>query len=81
VRLASHQAHRDVVSTEGLAELGPRHLVAVPKSGDEVSPPSIGRLTKLLGCIQSLLELGTVQEPKLELGDAKLVINLERIRR
>jgi hypothetical protein len=57
-----------VVSTEGIAKLGPRHLVPVVKSGGVVSPPSTGRPTKLLGHIQSLLEHGTMQEPKLELG-------------
>jgi hypothetical protein len=77
----SHQAHRDVVSTEGLAKLGPRHLVAILKSDGEVSPPSIGRPTKLLGYVQSLLEISTVQEPKLGLGDAKPVIRLRWIRR
>jgi hypothetical protein len=34
---------------------------------------------KLLGHIQSLLELGTVQEPKLGLSDANPVIHLERV--
>jgi hypothetical protein len=81
LKLVSHQGHGDVVSTEGLAELSPRHLVAVLKSGGEVGPPSFGGPTKLLGYVQSLLELSTLQEPKLEHGDAKLVIYLERISR
>jgi hypothetical protein len=80
LKLVSHQARRDVVSMEGLVELGPRHLVGVLKSGGEVSPPSIGRPTILLGYIQSLVELSTVQELKLGLGDANPVIHLERIR-
>jgi hypothetical protein len=54
--------------------------VAILKSGGEVSPPSTGGPTKLLGHVQSLLELGTVQEPKLEVGDEKPVIRLKRIR-
>jgi hypothetical protein len=77
----SHQAHGYVLSTEGLVELGPRYLVAILKSGGLGSPLSTGRLTKLLGHVQSLLELSTVHEPKLGLGDAKLVIYLKRIRR
>jgi hypothetical protein len=36
---------------------------------------------KLMGCVQSLLELSTVQEHKVGLGDVELVIRLERIRR
>jgi hypothetical protein len=80
LKLTSHQAHRDVVPTEGLTELGPRHLVAILRSGGEVSLPSIGRTTKLLGYIQSLLELSIVQEPKLGLGDAKPIIRLKLIR-
>jgi hypothetical protein len=68
-----------VVSTEDLTELGPRHLVPVVKSGSEVSPPSTSEPTKLLGHVQSLLELDTVQESKLGLGDAKLVIHLKQI--
>jgi hypothetical protein len=34
---------------------------------------------KLLGHLQSLLELGTVQKPKLELDDVKPVIHLKWI--
>jgi hypothetical protein len=49
LKLASHEAHGYVVSTEGLAELDPRHLVAIMKNGSLVSPPSTGRPTKLLG--------------------------------
>jgi hypothetical protein len=60
LKLVSHQARGDLVSTEGMAELDPRHLVSVLKSGGEVSPPSNGRPTKLLGYVQSLLELSTV---------------------
>jgi hypothetical protein len=75
----SHQARRDVVSADGLVELSPQHLVAIPKCGGEVSPPSTGGPTKLLGHIQSLLELNTVQQPKLGLNNAKLVIHLKRI--
>jgi hypothetical protein len=49
-----------VVSTEGLTELNPWHLVAVLKSGGEVSPPSTSGPMKLLGRVQSLLKLGIV---------------------
>jgi hypothetical protein len=53
LKLASHQAHGDVVSTESYAELGPRHLVAILNSGGEVRPPSTRGSTKLLGHEQS----------------------------
>jgi hypothetical protein len=69
LKLVSHQACGYVVSTEGLAELDPQHLVALLKSGGEVSPPSTGGPMKLLGRIQSLLELSIVQEPKLGLSN------------
>jgi hypothetical protein len=80
LKLVSDEAREYVVSTEGLAELSPRHLVAVTNSGGEVSPPRTGGPTKLLGHVQSPLELGIVQEPKLGLSDAKAVIRLKRIR-
>jgi hypothetical protein len=54
--------------------------VAVLKSGGVASPPSTGGPTELLGYIQSLLELGTMQEPKVGLGDVKPVIHLKWIR-
>jgi hypothetical protein len=77
----SHQAHRDVASVEGLTELSTHRLVAVLKSGSEVSPLSTHRATKLLGRVQSLLELGIVQQLKLGLDDAKLDICLKWISR
>jgi hypothetical protein len=40
LKLVSHQARGDVVSTESYAELRPRHLVVILKSGGEVSPRS-----------------------------------------
>jgi hypothetical protein len=49
LKLASHQARRDVVPTKSRAEFGPWHLVAVLNGGGEVSPPSTRRFTKLLG--------------------------------
>jgi hypothetical protein len=64
---------------EGLAELSPRHLVVVLKSGGEVSQPSTGGPTKLLRHLQSLLELDTLQQPKHGLDDAKPVIHLKWI--
>jgi hypothetical protein len=48
LKLMSHQARGYVVSTKGLVEPNPRHLVAVLKSGGEVSPPSSSGPTKLL---------------------------------
>jgi hypothetical protein len=58
LKLVSHQAHGYVVSTKGLMELDPWHLVAILKSGGVASPPSTSGPTKLLGYVQSLLELG-----------------------
>jgi hypothetical protein len=69
-----------VVSMESLVELGLRHLVAFLKSGGELSPPSTGGPRKLLGCVQSPVELSIVQEPKLGLGDAKPVICLKQFK-
>jgi hypothetical protein len=51
MKFARHQAHGYVVSTEGLAKLGPQHLVFVLKGGGVASLPSTGGPTKLLGCI------------------------------
>jgi hypothetical protein len=79
LKLVSHEARGDVVSMEGLRELSPWHLVAVAMSGGVVSPASTARPMKLLGCVQSLLKICIVQEPKLRLGDAKPVIHPERI--
>jgi hypothetical protein len=81
LKLVSHQAHGDVVSTESCAELDPRQLVAILNSGDEVSPSSTRGSMKLLGREQSLLELSAVQKLKLGLDDAKPVIRLGKRRR
>jgi hypothetical protein len=81
LKLATHQARGYVVFAEGLAELNSQHLVVIAKSGGVVSPPSTGGPTKLLSRIQSLLELSTMQQPKLGLGDVKPVIRLKRISR
>jgi hypothetical protein len=80
LKLVSFEAHGCVVSTEGLTKLGPRHLVAVVKTGGVVHPTSTGGPMKLLGYVQSLLELGTVQKPKLGLSDANPIMRLEQIR-
>jgi hypothetical protein len=53
--------------------------VAILKIGGVASPPSTDGPTKLLGHVQSLLELSTVQDPKLGLGDVKPVICLKQI--
>jgi hypothetical protein len=81
LKLVSHQACGDVVSTESCAKLGPQHLVAVLKSGGEFSPPSTHGSTKLMGHKQSLLNLSIVQKPKLGFDDVKPVIHLQRINR
>jgi hypothetical protein len=54
-------------------------MVAVMKSGGVVTLPSTGGPMKLLGHVHSLLELSTVQEPKLGLGGAKPIIRLKHI--
>jgi hypothetical protein len=79
LKLASHQAHGDVVPTKSCAELGPQHLVVILNSGCEVSPPSTRGSTKLLGHEQGLLVLNAVQQLKFGLDDAKLVIRCQRI--
>jgi hypothetical protein len=79
LKLASHQARRDVVPMKSHVEFSPWHLVAVLNSGGEVSPPSTRGSTKLLGREQGLLDLGAVQKPKLGLNDVKPVICLQRI--
>jgi hypothetical protein len=81
LKLASHQARGDVVSTESCVELSQQHLVAILKSSGEVSPPSTHGPTKLLGHEQSLLELSAVQKSKLGLNVAEPAIHLQRISR
>jgi hypothetical protein len=79
LKLASHQAHRDVVPTKSCVEFSPWHLVAALNGGGEVSPPSTRGSMKLLGHEEGLLDLGAVQKPKLGLNDANSVIHLQRI--
>jgi hypothetical protein len=79
LKLASHQAHRDVVPTKSRVEFGPWHLVAVLNGGGEVRPPSTRRSMKSLDREQGLLNLSAVQKTKLGLNDAKPVIRLQRI--
>jgi hypothetical protein len=49
LKLASHQAHKDVVPTKSRAEFGPWHLVPILNASGEVSPPSTRGSMKLLG--------------------------------
>jgi hypothetical protein len=67
------------VPTKSLLELGPQDLVVVSESCGVVHPLGIGRPTKLLGRVQSLLILFAFQEFKLGLDDAKQAIRLQRI--
>jgi hypothetical protein len=66
LKLASHQALKDVLPMKSHAEFSPQHLVAVLNGGGEVSPPSTHGSMKLLDCEQGLLDLKAVQKPKLD---------------
>jgi hypothetical protein len=75
LKLASHQAHGDVVSTESYAELGPRHLVAILNSAVKLDHQALVG-PRSCWATNSLLEPSVVQKPKLEHDDAKPVIRL-----
>jgi hypothetical protein len=75
--LLPHHTCWDVVGAESAAELGPQHLVVHGASGNVVGPAGIS--TQLLRGEESLLQLCSVQEPKLGLNHPKPVIELERL--
>jgi hypothetical protein len=49
LKLASHQARRDVVPTKSHVEFGPWHLVAILNGDGEVSPQSTREAMKVQG--------------------------------
>jgi hypothetical protein len=77
--LLPHHTCWDVVGAKSAAELGPQHLVVRGASGDVVGAPRAGISTQLLRGEESLLQLYSVQEPKLGLNHPKPVIELERL--
>jgi hypothetical protein len=76
--LLPYHACGDVVGTEGIVELSPRHLVIHGASGGVVGPPRAGVTPQLLRGEEGILHLGVAQEPKLRLHHLKLVVSLKR---
>jgi hypothetical protein len=72
-----HDACWNVVLVKQHAELIPRHLMVVLKSGGIRGPPGTCEPTELLGCKQCLLELRAVKKSELRLGHAKPMVSLE----
>jgi hypothetical protein len=77
--LLPHHACVNVVGTESIAELSPRHFVIHGASGGVVGPPCAGVTLQLLCDEESLLQLGAVQEPELGLYHPKPVVGLQRL--
>jgi hypothetical protein len=77
--LLPHHAYGDVVGTESIAELSPRHLVIHGASGSVVRPPRASVAPQLLRGEEGLLHLGAAQEPKLGLHHPKPVVGLQRL--
>jgi hypothetical protein len=77
--LLPHHACGDVVGTEGIAELSPRHLVIHGASGGVVGPPRAGVTPQLLCGEEGLLHLGVLQKPELGLHHPKPVVALKRL--
>jgi hypothetical protein len=77
--LLPHHAFGDVVGTESIAELSPRHLVIRGASGGVVGPPRAGITPQLLSGEVGLLYLDAVREPKLGLHHPKPVVGLKRL--
>jgi hypothetical protein len=55
-----HHACWNVVGTESVVELGPRHLIVCGVSGNVVGPPHAGVATQLLCGEEGLLHLRAV---------------------
>jgi hypothetical protein len=64
---------------ERCAELIPRHLVVILKSGGIRGPPGTCGPTELLCCKQCLLELIVVKQSELRLDHSKLVVSFKRV--
>jgi hypothetical protein len=78
--LELHQANRDVVGPESLAELRPSHLVTSWLHSHEAGPPSSSGAVKKLGrelCF--LLHNEARQKTELGLDGPKLVIRVQRV--
>jgi hypothetical protein len=67
----------DVVPPESLAELSPRHLVAIRKGGGEGLPQGTHGPVELLGYEQRLLCLRAVDKIELSLGRVKPAAGLQ----
>jgi hypothetical protein len=77
--LLPHHAYKDVVGTESIVKLSPRHLVIRGVSGGVVGPPRAGITLQLLRSEEGLLHFGVAQEPKLKLHHPKPVVDLKRL--
>jgi hypothetical protein len=77
--LLLHYACGDVVGTEGITELSPRHLVICGASGGVVGLPRAGVTPQLLHGEEGFLNLGAAQEPELGLQHPKPVVGLKRL--
>jgi hypothetical protein len=77
--LLPHHAGGDVVGTECIAELNPRHLVIHGASGGVVGPPRASVTLHLLRDEEGLLHLGAAQELELGLHHPKSVVGLKRL--
>jgi hypothetical protein len=75
----SHHVCGDVVGTESIAELSPRHLVIRGVSGGVVGPPHASVTPQLLRGEEGLLHFGAAQEPELGLHHSKPVVGLQRL--
>jgi hypothetical protein len=77
--LLPHHICREVVGTESIAKLSPRHLVVHGASDDVVGQPRAGITPQLLRGKEGFLHLGVAQEPKLGLHHPKPVVDLNRL--
>jgi hypothetical protein len=77
--LLPHHACGDVMGTESIAEVSPRHMIIHRASGGVVGSPHAGVTPHLLSDEEGLLYLGAVQEPKLGLHHPKSVVGLKRL--
>jgi hypothetical protein len=78
--LPEHDAHRNMLATEGLVELRPLHMVS-GTSGSEVGPPCLGGSKQLLGSKRRHLVLGAAEEPELGHIGVKPIVGIQRFTR